>query len=325
LDITGNLVGLDSECGNLSLVAPRPDRDGLIAGVAKQGLWASDNGAATWTPLGRGPGSAAIDNRPSAIVFDPQDPKTFWESGIYGAGVFKTTDDGASVQRLGDIEHSDLVSVDFTDPDRLTLLSGTHEQPRVLRSKDGGRTWSDISAGLPANIGFASYPHVIDGQTYLLGTRAGIKSGVFRTTDGGLTWSLVHPAGVSGPPLVASAGGGIYWLLDDGSGIIASADGGATWTEVKSSGPVGGGRGGLLELPDGRFATLGHTNVLVSSDHGASWRTAGPSFPVVPSGMTYSPISKAFYIWRFYCDLGKANNPVLEQSIMRLDVDLGTG
>src|SRR5579859_5959557 len=54
---TANLAGLPSECGNMSLMSARPDRDMLIAGVAQQGLWASQNGSAAWTRLGQGTGS----------------------------------------------------------------------------------------------------------------------------------------------------------------------------------------------------------------------------------------------------------------------------
>ncbi len=326
VDATSNLVGLDSECGTLSFVSARPDRDALIVGVAKQGLWISENGAATWARLGRAAGSAVINNRTTSITYDPAHPNTFWESGGYGAGVFKTTDNGASFKGLGDVAHSDQVSIDLTDPNRRTLLSGTHEQPKVFRSTDGGSTWTDISAGLPANIGYASFPHVIDANTYLLGTRSGANSGVFRTADGGATWSPVHDtAAVSGPPLVAKSDGHIYWLLQRGNGLITSKDAGLTWTEVDSSGPVGQDRGTLLELPDGRFATFSENQVIISADHGASWRAVGPSLPYEPSGMTYSPSRHAFYIWHFDCDSARPNLPVIARSIMRLDVDLGTG
>src|SRR5262245_20230973 len=53
----GNLEGLESECGNLSELSIRPDRDEIIVGVALAGLWASVDGGATWDPLGQGEGS----------------------------------------------------------------------------------------------------------------------------------------------------------------------------------------------------------------------------------------------------------------------------
>ena len=123
-----------------------------------------------------------------------------------------------------------------------------------MRSTDGGQSWQDISAGLPPNIGFASFPHVIDAQTFLVGTKSGRDSGVFRTADGGATWSRVFAGGVAGPPLLASSDGNLYWLLEQGGALIVSSDAGGTWTEIKSWGPNGGPAGSLTELPDGRLA-----------------------------------------------------------------------
>ena len=191
-DVTGNLVGLDSECGNLSYVSARPDRDAMIVGVAKQGLWTSANGDTNYTRLGQGAGSATINNRTTGVYYDPAAPATFWQSGGYGDGVFKTTDDGATFRQLGTVAYSDLLGIDFTDPNRQTLVSGGHERPNVYRSTDGGGSWTDISGGLPPDIGAASYPHVIDANTFLLGTHLGASSGVFRTTDAGATWTKVY-------------------------------------------------------------------------------------------------------------------------------------
>src|SRR5262245_46519918 len=44
VNVTSDLAGVDSECGNMSLIVAKPDEDFLIAGVALQGLYTSDNG-----------------------------------------------------------------------------------------------------------------------------------------------------------------------------------------------------------------------------------------------------------------------------------------
>ena len=117
--ITSNLVGLPSECGNMTSLFVRPDQDELLAGIALQGLWSSVDGGGTWTQLGQDGGSDEIINRPTSMVFDPVDPNRWWESGNYqGAGIYRTDDAGAVFSQLGDVFHSDLVSVDLSDPER---------------------------------------------------------------------------------------------------------------------------------------------------------------------------------------------------------------
>jgi photosystem II stability/assembly factor-like uncharacterized protein len=312
---TANLAGLSSECGNMSYVTARPDRDVLYAGIAKQGLWSSTDGGASWVQLGQGGGSDKIENRTSSIVFDPEDPNRFWQSGIYGPGVYRTDDDGQTFQRLGDVEHVDEVSVDLSDPERNTLLTGTHERSTAFLSTDGGDTWRDITGSLGDEIGAVRGVHVIDANTFLLGTTVGAASGVYRTTDGGKTWTQVHQGAVHGAPLAASDGA-IYWLLMDGAGVIRSDDQGVTWTQTLGPGGVATNAESLLELPDGRLATFGAT-VITSADRGVSWRPLGPNFPYQPSGLAYSPTRNTFYIWHFDCEQG-TDNPVPANAIMQL-------
>jgi hypothetical protein len=314
-----NLAGLESECGNMSLVSARPDRDVITAGIALQGLWASADGSAEWAPLGKGSGSAVITNRPSSIVYDLQNPETYWESGIYNdGGVFRTDDGGATFQQLGDAAHIGAVSVDLTDPARGTLLAGGHEQSVLLRSSDGGGTWTDVSGGLPDGSGFSSSPLVIDAQSHLVGTSYGLAPGIFRTTDGGSTWERVYDGGVSGLPMVSPTDGAIYWIRQSGGGLLTSADGGVTWTVLPSP-LIVDDAADIVELPDGSLATLGAGFVVVSTDRGATWHPIGPRIPYTPTGLTYSPFRNAFYVWRFDCDLG-GENPIRPDSILRLDV-----
>jgi len=317
VDATTNLLGHPAQCGGVTLVSVRPSGDRVIAGLSGTGLYASDNGSDKWTQLA--PRSAPVSNRPSSIVYDPRATGTFWESGIYGHGIYRSTDDGASISRLGDIEHSDQVSVDLSDPQRRTLLSGTHEKAQVYRSKDGGSTWTDLARSLPANIGYASFPYAADATTFLLGTRNGTNAGVYRSTDGGQSWRLVHPGAVAGP-VVVTDDGHLYWLLAGGGRLIESSDNGASWTESDHSGPVLG----LLALPGNRLAAVGVQNVVVSSDRGATWTAVGPPLPFSTTGLAYSASRKSFYIWRGNCAaLGfGANNPVLSKAIMRLQVTL---
>jgi photosystem II stability/assembly factor-like uncharacterized protein len=215
------------------------------------------------------------------------------------------------------VTHNDSVSVDLSDPQRLTLLAGGHEQPNFYLSRDGGKTWSDISGSLPKDAGFSSQPLTLDNQTYLLGTSDGSGSGIFRTVDGGRTWTSVYKGPVKGRPLVAKSDGAIYWLTAAG-GIVKSADKGTTWTNSAGAGVLAPTSTHIVELPDGRLAAAGRS-VTISADHGATWRGVGPALPIQPTGLAYSPFRNAFYAWYFTCDATVPAN-----AILRLDFDYKT-
>ena len=295
----------------------------LIAGIAQQGLWSSTGPTDTWSRLGTGSSSAAITNRATTIIFDPANPGTFWESGIYnGGGVYRTDDNGVTFRQLGDVTHVEALSVDLSDPARKTLLATIHESSSTFLSTNGGQTWNDISSGLPPDIGYATGPVVIDQLTFLLGSSNGAGSNLLRSSDAGVSWTPVYDSGVIGSPLRADSDGAMYWLLERINGIITSTDSGQTWTLIapKSETMPTAPSLAFLELPDARLAAISTDRVIISADHGASWAAVGPPMPITPLGMTYSPYRKSFYVWHFDCD-SSTTDPVQPDSIMRLDFD----
>ncbi|HXU81944.1 MAG TPA: hypothetical protein VN914_11145, partial [Polyangia bacterium] len=308
-----NLAGVDSECGNVSGMASRPDRDMLIVGVAKQGLWASTNGSAMWTKLGTGAGSAMIVNRSLTYIFDPAHPDTWWESGIYnGGGVYRTTDNGNTFVQLGDTHHNDGFSVDLTDPDRKLLLAGGHEMGQhLIKSVDGGMTWTDIGMKLPASAGATSWPHIVDSKTFLVATYNSGEGGIFRSTDGGETWTRVAKGAFSSAAVVGYDKA-IFWTRQ-GPGGVRSTDNGATWTEFGNN-PSPGNQ--LVELPDHRLVSILDRKMVYSSDRGASWKSAGPDLPWSANGLVYSSFRKAIYAYHFGC--GNGSVPVQADQIVRL-------
>jgi photosystem II stability/assembly factor-like uncharacterized protein len=309
---------LASECGNLGGVFVRPGEDRLIAGVALNGLWSSRDGGASWEALGTGVGSDAITNTPVTITFDPDHPGTFYEAGTYnGGGGYKTIDDGVTFKVLGDLFHSDLVSVDFTDPERKTLLAGGHEQSQVLRrSTDGGATWVDIGSTLPAGVNCTNVL-VLDARTYLLGCERG-QPGILRSADAGATWTTVSAFGGARQPLRASDGT-LYWASGEDASLVRSFDDGVTWEKLV----ISAGRGTYptrpIELPDGRIATLGHDHVVVSGDQGDTWSLASVKTPYTDGfGVVYLAPRKSFFIWHWTCG---QNAPVPDDAIMQFPFD----
>jgi hypothetical protein len=309
-----NLTTLNSECGNLSTLASKPDEDLLIAGIAQNGLWSSKDGGVSWQAMGSGAGSDKITNRTSAIVFDPDHVDQFWESGIYNEnGVYQTSDGGQTFKKQGSVTHSDSVSIDFSDSNRKTLLAGGHEQARTVnRSTDGGATWAPIGSALPDATN-CTLPLVIDAMTYLVGCGGygGGPVGIYRTVNGGTSWAEASKSGGGARALVASDGS-IYWSTPNGS-LTHSVDHGQTWQDVAGAGTLNWTS--PVELPDGRLAALGQNGVLVSADSGKTWQKVTKDLPYNDArGVLYSKYQKAFFIWRFSCSDGPPPDDIVERA-----------
>jgi hypothetical protein len=320
VNATGNLANMSAACGNLSRVAAKPCSRTLLAGVADKGLWSSDDAGATWTALGQGNGSAVITNNPLSIVFDPEHPDIFWETGLFGSGgLFTSADAGQTFAQLGTKPMTQLVSVDFSDPERKTLVFGTHgEKQQVYRSTDGGQNFTNIGETFPADAHNSESPIVIDAQTYVLGacgtSDAGV-CGIHRTTDSGATWTQVSDLKVShyAAPLWASDGS-IYWPLLFSAGMAKSTDQGQTFTTVientvKDVTPV--------ELPDGSLLSVGADHVLRSTDGGVSFEPVGEALPFTidggnNGGVAYSPRMKTLFVWHFDCGTSVAANAIMK-------------
>jgi photosystem II stability/assembly factor-like uncharacterized protein len=306
-DVTNNVGGDKWGAYGVHYLKAVPGSDMVIAGVSEVGLWATVDGGATWKHLG----GSEIRSRPDCIVFDPKNPQIFYVSGCYGDAPFKTEDGGKTFQRLGRLAHADGVAVDFTDPQRKTLLLGLHEQSQSLQlSTDAGKSWKKIGDRLPADSNHSSDPIILDAKTWLINT-AGWKQkaslGIYRTEDAGETWTKVSEHGPAGQPLVASDGA-IYWQRLYGGGLLKSTDQGKTWADLGR-----GIRSNPIELPGKRLAGLAESQVMISSDGGAHWTKVGPLVPFRPNGLTYSDKGKAFYAWRM-----ADNRKKPPQSIVRL-------
>jgi photosystem II stability/assembly factor-like uncharacterized protein len=151
----------------------------------------------------------------------------------------------------------------------------------ISRSRDGGATWQEF-AGPRVILRLAGDP--LDGNTLYLAAARDDERGIFRSRDGGESFSLVLAIGDS--PLASSLvslprGGSTTVLAALGSGEIArSADGGSTWTVEPPAGVPASFFASIEVLIESGGTVYGVDRfggpLYASDDGGASWWLSEP-------------------------------------------------
>ncbi len=251
--------------GKVNAVAGVPGDPGVYYfGANGGGVWKTTDGGTVWKPIFDSQPVASI----GALALAPSNPNIIYvgsgENNVYsdityGNGVYKSTDAGVTWQHLGleDSRHIARILVDPRNPDIVLLAAmghsyGPNAERGVFRSTDGGRSWKKVlykddltgavdlcfAPGDP-RIVYAALWHPIrkPGQS---GTTYGPGSGIYKSTDEGVTWTQLTghglPPGDWGRIGVAAAPGThgrrVYAIIeakDKNNGLYRTDDGGATW------------------------------------------------------------------------------------------------
>jgi photosystem II stability/assembly factor-like uncharacterized protein len=222
-------------------------------------------GALRWRSIGPYRGGRAL-----AVTGVPGSASTFYFGAVAG-GVWKTTDGGGTWKPLTDDTPISSVGAIAVAPSNHDIIYvGTGEAaPRgditygdgVYKSTDGGKTWSHIGLEDTRQIGALivdpDNPDIV--LVAALGHAFGpnAERGLFRTTDGGKSWTKVlyrdqqtGAIDVSFDPHNSKIVYAALWQArrqpwnfssgGPGSGLYRSADGGITWKQLSGNGlPTG--------------------------------------------------------------------------------------
>lgn len=256
--------------GRITDIAVDPSDDDIVyAGAAEGGVFKTTDGGWHWAPI--------FDDMPAlsigALAIDPSDTSVIYAGtgevnpgggslAYGGAGLFRSSDQGGSWASIG-LDNSGSIGRIVIDPgnsQRLFVAAmGLHWQGNpergVYRTTDGGSTWErvlyiDDQTGCVdivqrpdnPNVLFAAmWQRIRQPEYYDYG---GPGCAVYRTIDGGDTWTLVggglpapsEDGGRIGLSLCAAQPDVMHAVYADRigyfDGLYRSEDGGGTWIQT---------------------------------------------------------------------------------------------
>jgi len=255
--------------GRITAVVAEPGGVTAWIGAAGGGVFKSTNSGVNWTPVFDQVGVFSI----GALAMDPTSVNTVYVGtgeanssvdSYDGAGVFRTTDGGANWTSLGLAATARIarIAIDPTDPQKLFVAAmgtqfSTGPDRGLYRSTDGGANWTKVlfvsdSTGCcdveinpvhPDTVFCATWERV---RRYTYRRAYGPECGIWRSIDGGTTWTKLLGGGLPTPDddmgrigiaIAPSQPSTIYAQMTTGSatgyigkGLYRSTDGGATWT-----------------------------------------------------------------------------------------------
>lgn len=240
----------------------------IYLATATGGLWKSTNKGAIWVPIFDEQavstfGDMAISSSNPEVLWAGTGEQNNRQSTSWGNGIYRSVDAGMtwSHEGLTETRHIGRVLVHPSDPDVVfvaalgNLWRGSAARG-VYKTSDGGQTWEkvlyiDEFTGAVDLVMHPENPEILYAATYQRMRRTwgfnggGPGSGLFKTTDGGETWSALAvglPEGDKGRIGLAISESNpevLYATIEHARlpGTYRSNDGGDTWAKVNDLNP----------------------------------------------------------------------------------------
>ncbi len=242
-------------------------------------IWYTDNGGTIWTQA-TVPTSNSIDDLAATSV-----PGTLY-AGSYAAGVLKSTDNGQIwVNTDTSVINKYVRAVGVAPGSATVVYAGTANG--VFKTINGGANWVSTN-GVYIPVSTAVHSLAVSpfaANTVLAGTDS---SYLYRTIDGGATWSQVATAAgfhandrfIRTVDFDPATSGRVYAGSDSGH-VYMSSDNGATWTYLATLATVNSVRQIRVDpaQPGHLFAATFGGGVFASQDGGATWGNISGALP----------------------------------------------
>lgn len=237
-------------------------------GAVGGGLWKTTDAGNNWAPVTDGQitsssvGAVAVSDANPNVVYIGMGESCIRGNVMPGDGVYKSIDAGVKWTKVG-FANSDAISkirIHPSNPDIVYVASfglyyGPSEERGVFKTTDGGKTWKrtlfkDARTGAVDIVIDANNPNVLYAalwEAYRLEyqmSSGGPGSGLYKSTDGGDTWTDITrnpgmPTGMVGRIGVANTkadSNRVYALVEnENGGLLVSDDAGASWRLMNAS------------------------------------------------------------------------------------------
>ncbi len=213
-------IGPYGQGGRVNDLAVHPaDPHTYFAGFATGGLWKTTNNGTTFRPVFDSYGTHSVGD----IAISSANPDIVWvgtgeannrQSSSFGDGMYKSTDGGETFTHVG-LRQTQTISRVIAHPDDADVawaaanghLFGANPERGVFKTTDGGRTWNhvlsvDDDTGATDLVLHPTNPNTLFAATYQRRrTRCcfvggGPGSGIWRSDDGGETWTRLSGNGL---------------------------------------------------------------------------------------------------------------------------------
>ena len=293
-----------------SAVCHPANPDLIWLGTAGGGVWRSADAGSTWRALWHrqrvlNVGSLAIDPTDPDVLYCGTGEANLSADSYAGVGIYRSTNGGTSWRLLASSTRTGVprrIGVIAIDPfDRRHLIIGgvgydEDEKGGMYVSRNGGRSWKRETFISERN----HWCHAVvfhpakAGVIYATFTENGARNGIWRTVDGGRTWTRLQqglpPAGAMGRTSLALSPSNpdvLYALASDASdqvlGVFRSADGGNTWSNVagrhfKDEAQMFYGNTIVVHPADPDHVLCGGVDLHLSRNGGRTWTQATDSW-----------------------------------------------